>query len=155
MPSFVCDHCQETLKKAKLDSHTQRCRQAAFSCIDCYKTFKGSEYREHFSCITEVQKYHQKQPATIANNVNKTKTIKSSPSPPVNKEKTFKVDSDSDLITAIKSVLNTSTSTASLKVVKKKLKKSSVGKGAKKTLQEKIVFSLNKETNELVIKLDQ
>lgn len=58
MPSFVCDYCQETLKKAKLDQHAQRCRQAAFSCIDCYKTFKGVEYRAHTSCITEVQKHH-------------------------------------------------------------------------------------------------
>lgn len=58
MPSFVCDTCQETLKKAKLDQHAQRCRQASFSCIDCYKTFKGVEYRAHTSCITEVQKHH-------------------------------------------------------------------------------------------------
>lgn len=58
MPSFVCDHCQETLKKAKLDQHAQRCRQAAFSCIDCYTTFKGVEYRTHTSCITEAQKHH-------------------------------------------------------------------------------------------------
>lgn len=57
MPSFVCDHCQETLKKAKLDQHAQRCRQHSFSCIDCYKSFKGVEYRSHFTCITEVQKY--------------------------------------------------------------------------------------------------
>lgn len=62
MPSFVCDYCQETLKKAKLDQHAQRCRQAVFSCIDCHTNFKGTEYRTHFSCITEVQKYHQKQP---------------------------------------------------------------------------------------------
>lgn len=58
MPSFVCDTCQETLKKAKLDQHVQRCRQASFSCIDCYKSFKGTEYRAHTSCITEVQKHH-------------------------------------------------------------------------------------------------
>lgn len=57
MPSFVCDHCQETLKKAKLDQHAQRCRLHSFSCIDCYKSFKGIEYRNHFTCITEVQKY--------------------------------------------------------------------------------------------------
>lgn len=61
MPSFVCDFCQETLKKAKLDQHASRCRKASFSCIDCYKTFKGVEYREHVSCITEVQKYHGKK----------------------------------------------------------------------------------------------
>ena len=59
MPSFVCDTCQETLKKAKLDQHAQRCRRAVFSCIDCYKTFASpAEYRAHVSCITEEEKYH-------------------------------------------------------------------------------------------------
>jgi hypothetical protein len=61
MPSFVCDACQETLKKPKLDMHAQRCRQASFSCIDCYKSFKGVDYRQHFSCITEVEKYEKKK----------------------------------------------------------------------------------------------
>lgn len=60
MPSFVCDKCQETLKKPKLDMHTQKCRGASFSCIDCYKSFKGVEYRQHFSCITESEKYEKK-----------------------------------------------------------------------------------------------
>jgi cell growth-regulating nucleolar protein len=59
MVSFVCDVCQETLKKPKLDSHKARCRQAVFSCIDCYKTFSGSEYKSHTSCISEVDKYHK------------------------------------------------------------------------------------------------
>ena len=63
MPSFVCDVCQETVKKPKLDQHKQRCRMASFSCIDCYKSFKGDEYRSHTSCITEVQKYHGKPQA--------------------------------------------------------------------------------------------
>lgn len=61
MPSFVCDVCQETLKKARLDDHFRRCPRASFSCIDCYKSFKNdSEYRAHISCITEVQKYEKK-----------------------------------------------------------------------------------------------
>ena len=61
MPSFVCDVCQETLKKARLDDHFRRCARASFSCIDCYKSFKGAdEYRAHTSCITEVQKYEKK-----------------------------------------------------------------------------------------------
>lgn len=61
MPSFVCNRCQETLKKPKLDTHVQRCRGASFSCIDCYRDFKGVEYREHFSCITEAEKYEKKK----------------------------------------------------------------------------------------------
>ena len=65
MPSFVCDRCQETLKKPKLDQHAQRCRGASFSCIDCYRSFKGVEYREHYSCITEVEKYEKKKQVSI------------------------------------------------------------------------------------------
>ena len=61
MVSFVCDVCQETLKKPKLDSHKARCHHAIFSCIDCYKTFSGTEYKNHTSCITEVEKYHKKK----------------------------------------------------------------------------------------------
>jgi len=57
MPSFVCDTCQETVKKPKLDGHAASCRGAVFSCIDCYRTFQGTEYRSHTSCITETQKY--------------------------------------------------------------------------------------------------
>lgn len=64
MPSFVCDKCQETLKKAKLDIHATRCRGSSFSCIDCYRSFKDVEYRTHFSCITEVEKYEKKRPVT-------------------------------------------------------------------------------------------
>ena len=59
MPSFVCDTCQETLKKAKLDTHFQRCRNAQFSCIDCNKTFHGTQYRTHTTCITEAEKYQK------------------------------------------------------------------------------------------------
>ncbi|KAJ1645626.1 hypothetical protein J3B02_001262 [Coemansia erecta] len=60
MVSFVCNYCQETLKKAKLDMHTQRCRNASFSCIDCSKDFAGTSYRQHTSCITEAEKYEGK-----------------------------------------------------------------------------------------------
>lgn len=57
MVSFVCDSCQETLKKAKLDSHFSRCRNAQFSCIDCSVSFEGTSYKFHTSCISEEQKY--------------------------------------------------------------------------------------------------
>lgn len=62
MPSFVCDRCQSTLKKNQLDQHVGRCRGASFSCIDCYKSFANrQDYVAHTSCITEVQKYHDKK----------------------------------------------------------------------------------------------
>ncbi|KAI9103279.1 hypothetical protein DFS34DRAFT_608119 [Phlyctochytrium arcticum] len=57
MVSFVCDSCQETLKKPKLDQHKGRCRQAQFTCIDCSTTFQGFDYRSHTSCISEAEKY--------------------------------------------------------------------------------------------------
>ncbi|KAJ1805271.1 hypothetical protein LPJ75_005359 [Coemansia sp. RSA 2598] len=60
MVSFVCNHCQETLKKPKLDMHTQRCRYASFSCIDCGVDFAGTSYRQHTSCISEAEKYEGK-----------------------------------------------------------------------------------------------
>ena len=145
MPSFVCDHCQETLKKAKLDQHAQRCRQAAFSCIDCYKNFKGVEYRDHFTCITEVQKYHQKTPTP-------TPTPPVSPKVPEKQSKPAAAPLvESELSAAIKQILK-SNSSADFKVVKKQLKKK-LGKKYKKILQEKIIFSLDKD--ELVIKLIQ
>ncbi|KAI8851469.1 hypothetical protein BC829DRAFT_374052 [Chytridium lagenaria] len=59
MVSFVCDFCQETLKKAKLDQHRQRCRSAQFSCIDCSTTFVGDQYRSHTQCISEAEKYQK------------------------------------------------------------------------------------------------
>ncbi|KAJ2612171.1 hypothetical protein H4S08_002829, partial [Coemansia sp. RSA 1365] len=63
MVSFVCNYCQETLKKPKLDQHAQRCRNASFSCIDCSVDFVGTTYRQHTSCISEVEKYEGKQQA--------------------------------------------------------------------------------------------
>ncbi len=53
------DTCQETLKKAKLDAHKMRCKQAQFSCIDCSKTFSGADYRAHTTCISEEEKYQK------------------------------------------------------------------------------------------------
>ncbi|KAJ2492569.1 hypothetical protein IWW37_001324 [Coemansia sp. RSA 2050] len=60
MVSFVCNYCQTTLKKPKLDQHLQRCYNATFSCIDCNTDFIGDTYRQHTSCMTEEQKYKSK-----------------------------------------------------------------------------------------------
>ncbi|KAG9302030.1 hypothetical protein G9A89_021074 [Geosiphon pyriformis] len=59
MVSFVCDTCQETLKKPKLDAHVARCVQAQFTCIDCSTTFLGGDYRFHTACVTEAEKYQK------------------------------------------------------------------------------------------------
>ncbi|KAI8930344.1 hypothetical protein BC831DRAFT_4206 [Entophlyctis helioformis] len=59
MVSFVCEVCQETIKKPKLDQHFNRCPYAQFSCVDCSTTFHGDEYRTHTSCISEAEKYEK------------------------------------------------------------------------------------------------
>eukprot|EP00842_Homolaphlyctis_polyrhiza_P006550 jgi/Hompol1/6897/HPOL_005116-RA len=59
MVSFVCETCQETIKKPKLDQHTYKCRNAQFTCVDCSTTFAGTSYRDHKSCISEKEKYER------------------------------------------------------------------------------------------------
>ena len=79
MVSFVCDVCQETLKKPKLDQHFRRCPNAQFSCIDCSKTFYD-DYHLHTSCVTEQQKYEKGCTKTVkkknvANSLSKTSIV--------------------------------------------------------------------------------
>lgn len=58
MVFFVCEGCNETLKKNKVDAHAARCRNCwAVSCVDCSVVFKGNDYAAHTSCISEAQKY--------------------------------------------------------------------------------------------------
>ena len=74
MVSFVCNYCQETLKKPKLDQHTYRCQGANFSCVDCNTDFQGISYRAHTSCISEAEKYQKslyRAPASKAKTTNK------------------------------------------------------------------------------------
>jgi cell growth-regulating nucleolar protein len=137
MPSFVCDTCQETLKKNQLDNHFSRCSRASFSCIDCYTTFKGTEYRSHTSCITEVQKYHGK-----AKEVKETKEIPKKT--PINKFSG--IEGDFLKLLADKPL--------SLKKIKSHLKKKHSKKIVKRFLFTQLELSLlNKESKELSIKL--
>lgn len=58
MVFFICDVCQETLKKNAVDKHCTRCRDCWYlSCVDCGKVFAGEEFRSHTSCISEAEKY--------------------------------------------------------------------------------------------------
>ncbi|CAK4068514.1 unnamed protein product [Aphanomyces euteiches] len=58
MVFFVCEGCNETLKKNKVDAHAARCRNCwAVTCVDCQVIFKGDDYAQHTSCISEAQKY--------------------------------------------------------------------------------------------------
>lgn len=60
MVFFVCEGCNETLKKNKVDAHAARCRSCwAVSCVDCTTVFEGNDYAAHTSCISEAQKYQK------------------------------------------------------------------------------------------------
>ena len=55
---FVCEGCNETLKKAQVQKHAQRCRQChAVTCVDCSQTFYGDDFEAHTTCISEAEKY--------------------------------------------------------------------------------------------------
>lgn len=71
MVSFVCNCCQETIKKPKLDTHLRKCKNATFTCIDCMTDFQGVSYRTHISCMTEKEKYEN-----LDSNKKKTKLFK-------------------------------------------------------------------------------
>ncbi len=58
MVFFVCNGCNESLKKNQVDRHASRCRDCwAVTCVDCSVTFPGNEYASHTSCVSEAQKY--------------------------------------------------------------------------------------------------
>ncbi|CAG8734869.1 9723_t:CDS:2, partial [Racocetra persica] len=59
MVSFSCDQCADVIKKPKLDQHRIKCPVTTFTCIDCSKTFVGTSYRSHTSCISEAEKYQK------------------------------------------------------------------------------------------------
>uniref|UniRef100_A0A7S3LHL2 Zinc finger C2H2 LYAR-type domain-containing protein n=1 Tax=Aplanochytrium stocchinoi TaxID=215587 RepID=A0A7S3LHL2_9STRA len=61
MVSFICDACQETIRKPKVESHCYKCRACwVLSCVDCGKRFEGEAYASHTSCISEAEKYQGK-----------------------------------------------------------------------------------------------
>jgi len=58
MVYFVCEGCNETLKKAQVEKHASRCRQChAVTCVDCSQTFYGNDFEGHTTCISEAEKY--------------------------------------------------------------------------------------------------
>ena len=69
MPVFICEACNETLKRAKVEAHAATCRNCWWlSCMDCNKRFGGNDYWDHTSCVTEAERY---QGATYVPSVNK------------------------------------------------------------------------------------
>ena len=66
MVSFICDACQETVKKNKVDAHSWRCKNCwVLSCVDCGVRFEGEAYKAHTSCISEAEKYHTADPRQV------------------------------------------------------------------------------------------
>ncbi|KAJ1660191.1 hypothetical protein IWQ61_000836 [Dispira simplex] len=59
MVTFVCNVCQESLKRSKINGHFYRCPDAYFACVDCSKDFYGQDYSEHTQCISEAEKYQK------------------------------------------------------------------------------------------------
>ncbi|CAI5736010.1 unnamed protein product [Hyaloperonospora brassicae] len=60
MVFFVCEGCNETVKKNRVDSHASRCRNCwAVSCVDCSVVFEGNDYAAHTSCMSEAEKYEK------------------------------------------------------------------------------------------------
>jgi len=59
MVTFVCEGCNETLKKAVVARHACVARGAGATCVDCSRTFYGAEHAAHTSCVSEAEK-HQK-----------------------------------------------------------------------------------------------
>lgn len=57
MPSFVCESCNDVVKKSTVKKHRFQCDAAAFSCIDCNRTFVGADVDAHTACISEAEKY--------------------------------------------------------------------------------------------------
>ena len=61
MVFFICEVCNESLKKNKVDSHRNACWNAwVFYCMDCGQRFEGAAYKEHTTCMSESQKYEGK-----------------------------------------------------------------------------------------------
>jgi cell growth-regulating nucleolar protein len=58
MVFFVCNGCNESLKKNQVDNHAHRCSSCyAVTCIDCNVSFPDDEYRAHTSCVSEKERY--------------------------------------------------------------------------------------------------
>lgn len=61
MVFFVCEACNESLKKNKVESHSYSCRSCwILTCVDCNKQFTGETYAAHVSCVSEAQRYEGK-----------------------------------------------------------------------------------------------
>ena len=57
MVFFVCEDCNETLKRLKVAQHLCRCSCSAITCVDCGATFHDDSYLQHATCMSEAERY--------------------------------------------------------------------------------------------------
>ena len=58
MPIFICEGCNETLKRNKVSQHQWSCKRSwVLSCMDCNKRFEGEAYLQHTTCMSEAERY--------------------------------------------------------------------------------------------------
>lgn len=61
MVFFVCEACNESLKKNKVETHSYTCRNCwVLTCVDCNQQFSGDTYAAHNSCVSEAERYEGK-----------------------------------------------------------------------------------------------
>lgn len=58
MVVFICEACQESVRKPSVEKHAASCRACfVLTCVDCSVSFEGDAYRAHVTCVSEAQKY--------------------------------------------------------------------------------------------------
>ena len=58
MVVFICEACQESIRKPSVEKHAASCRACfVLTCVDCSVSFEGDAYRAHVTCVSEAQKY--------------------------------------------------------------------------------------------------
>lgn len=140
MVSFVCDSCQETLKKSKIEKHLGRkCLNASFSCIDCNRSFDNHSYKEHNECNESnkninnqskkqqdiLQSENHQKVDFFSNPVPISDQIKTSPTPPSTPKKDSQSHNSSsvDKLREILKTLKQTEKRTSLKKFRKMIKK--------------------------------
>ena len=57
MVFFVCEDCNESLKRLKVAQHLCKCSCSAVTCVDCGATFHDDSYLKHATCMSEAERY--------------------------------------------------------------------------------------------------
>lgn len=57
MPVFICENCNETLRRNKVATHNCGANCWYMSCMDCNKRFGWDNYLTHTQCVSEAERY--------------------------------------------------------------------------------------------------